>query len=207
MNTPIKQASRHLSDLIHGEALWPILESDRDRLSRITAARDVTEDADWALRGYPELHPDAHVKLLYLATYGALQALYIQTVAIRELCGALEEVFGLPRIHSRKNFRAREGNTLRPRHQVAGHPVDQTSGRLGYYGIAHPTLCHGSFMLVHWDKMLGDKRSERLEEVDLASLIEDQQEWALGVLQAAVRAVEREASRRSDSVGRCDSEG
>ena len=119
------------------------LMATRGRWLQIVCCMDTVEDAQLALEALPQLeNRDDSEGLLYLAIYGALQAVFIQQDAVGNLAKALELPFKRDDYPGLKEIRE-------VRHQIVGHPTEHKRGKVeSYHAISRESLSAAGFRVL-----------------------------------------------------------
>jgi hypothetical protein len=184
-------------EFINHPRVQPQLLRDRGRWAQIVSCLDLISDTVCALRAYKSAKPTDDHGFLYLASYGAFQALLLQQDAAKHLCDAL----GLHGV----DLWSFDGlaQARRMRHRATGHPTkldgrnDSVGRKAGvsptFHGIIQNSLGIGGFEL--WSFNAGDWNRTL---VDVTELIADQQRdlsTVLGKLVAMLK--EQEEAHRT----------
>jgi hypothetical protein len=204
-----------IRDLVNHARRRQRLMQDPARWSQVCVCMDVISDAEQAIRGYLAQTTNDH-DILYLTTYGVLQAFVTQQDAVAHLAAALgHPVDGW--IFKKK--RAEMDWTQHPellgirdaRIRAAGHPSKTRPvgpEPEGYHVIVQHTLHVGYFEMISWNGV-----SDRRIQVDVTKLAEDQRDHVvrlLGLLRDALVEDDRQhkaifsSERLSDSFSGTD---
>ncbi|MDA2913958.1 hypothetical protein MYX77_08380, partial [Acidobacteriia bacterium AH_259_A11_L15] len=150
---------------------------------QLCSSLDVIEDTELAMAAYSAGEFGESDGARYLATYGLLQALFLQQDAVFHMCEAL----GIPKRldEFEKLIEIRE-----IRHVSIGHPTkkDRSKSRqpTSYHFISQPTLRPDGFQLL---SLYADGRSE-FKDVSIIELIEDQRKHVSEILISVVSELE-----------------
>jgi hypothetical protein len=126
--------------------------------------------------------------ILYLATYGFMQALVVQQDAVRDLCTCLSVAYD-PRVHPIL------GEIREIRNATAGHPTsnERNPDGLPYHFIVRVSLAQGHFELFS----RGDN-ARRQRKIDCLRFATEQQRCLANALETALQEMEaRDASHRT----------
>ena len=149
-----------IRDIVTTSRMRHKLMSARGRWLQIVCCMDTVEDAQLALESLPQLEGDNDGRL-YLAIYGALQAVFIQQDAVGNLAKALELPFRRDDYPGLKEIRE-------VRHQIVGHPTEHTRGKVeSYHAISRESLSSTGFRVL---SSTSDGKTE-FREIDLQDAI------------------------------------
>lgn len=187
MTSGIADKERDLRDLINAPRRHRALRSDAPKFSQLCSALDVLGDTVLALAAYLELSADAqNDAILYLQTYGVLQALILQQDAVTHIADSLGiEYTTAPRLLEIREIR---NNSI-------GHPTR----RGGAPGRAFNHIVRVSLTVTGFTLYTFDAQGQMTQQViDVPSLIVDQREVIESALADFITAeVDREASHRA----------
>jgi hypothetical protein len=142
---------------------WRLRTEMTEQFNQACASLYVVDDTQDAIDAYRDC---SSLKLgeLYLLTYGALEALFLQQNAVEHLCAALG--FGWRWGNDPVLKRIRE-----IRNRASGHPTRKERPDTTFHMINQSTLQIGGFELMTWTK-----RSESyVESIDLRQMMDDQE--------------------------------
>jgi hypothetical protein len=142
---------------------------------QLCSSLDVIEDSDLAIQAFKRRRKRVSEGAHYLATYGVLQALFLQQDALYNLCEALG-------IDVKRHDHPRLQEIREARHQSVGHPTKhETRGETSYHSIVRVSLDAQGFDL------LSNRPQERGEfrHISVREFIRDQEKQAADLLASA----------------------
>lgn len=159
------------------------LRQNKADFSQLCSSLDVIEDSEQAISAFQETDFGKDVALGYLATYGLLQALFLQQDAVIHLCEAL----AIPLDRSKYPSLAQVREI---RNASVGHPTKQGGKNrpTAYNHISQASMSREGFNLLTF-KENGQYESK---DVDLSKLIGDQRNSIECILHSVVDALERD---------------
>lgn len=191
MTSGIADKERDLRDLINAPRRHRALRSDAPKFSQLCSALDVLGDTGLALAAYLELSPNAqNDAILYLQTYGVLQALILQQDAVTHIADSLGIAYtAAPRLLDIREIR---NNSI-------GHPTRRgTAPGRAFNHIVRVSLTVTGFTLYTFDAQ--GQMTQRM--IDVPSLITDQREAIESALADFITAeVDRETNHRTQFRG------
>jgi len=201
VTTKVPGILRRIRELMGDESRRKGLQR-KARWLHVCACLDVISDTEQAILAYRNQREEEH-GVLYLTTYGVLQAFVTQQDAVGHLAAALDHpIDGWPtkkgdRMNWGKHPLLREIRTIRVR--AAGHP-SLTRGINGqpaeYHFVVQQTLHAGYFEMQSWSAAKAKSYDER-RRVDVIKLAADQQQCIGNLLQCLRDALVGDASSTS----------
>jgi hypothetical protein len=172
-----------IRDLVNEPRRKGLLMRDDARWSQVCVCMDVISDTEQAIRGYLAQTTTDH-DILYLTTYGVLQAFVVQQDAVFHVASAL----GHPVDGWGAKQQARMDWTRHPellgirnaRIRAAGHPSKTNGGKAGpegYHVIVQHSLQVGYFEMMSWNGA-----DDARVQVDVTKLAADQRDRVGGLL-------------------------
>lgn len=150
---------------------------------QLCSSLDIIEDTEFAITAFVSKEFGASKASYYLATYGLLQALYVQQDAVKHLCDSL----GIAHDRSKDYPRLEEIRQIR--NNSVGHPTkrDKDKGRpTSFHFITQMTLNPNSFDLV---SEYSDGKSEN-RHISISSLVDDQCKFVSEILDSVIKKLE-----------------
>jgi hypothetical protein len=160
----IREFSRWIRDYGHDATQLPRLIADRFIWHQLWTAMDVIDDVDSAMTAYLEHEFPTDIGEKYLRLYGALQGLFIQQDALRDLIKA---------IHPAKNIGLNDvlKDIREARNASVGHPTQmERKGVLSAHGIVQNSMRKDGFELLSYPP----KDGKTFQYVPVRELIEKQ---------------------------------
>ncbi len=170
----ILAAITEFRDIVNKPRLQQVLMKDRSRWGKLCSAMDVIEDTCMAVRSYSSGEETQDKGILYLQTYGVLQALVVQQDATSDLCAAI----GSSR--AKGDFLGL-ANVRTARVSVAGHPTKRQRNGEGPYQLVQMSLGRNSFELVSLSS-----GSPEFKHVSVRDLIREQEEVLGRILRGVI---------------------
>lgn len=147
---------------------------DEARWSQVCVCMDVISDTEQAIRGYLAQTTADH-DILYLTTYGVLQAFVTQQDAVAHLAAALgHPVDGWSSREKKEGMHPELVGIRDVRVRAAGHPSKTRAVGTepeGYHVIVQHSLHVGYFEMISWNGA-----SDRRTPIDVTKLAEDQRD-------------------------------
>lgn len=176
----LHQLTASIRDYINNPRLQHALMKDRGLWFQLCSSLDVIGDSDLAIQAFKRRKKRVSAGAQYLATYGALQALFLQQDALYNLCEALG-------IDVKRHDYPRLQEIREARHQSVGHPTKhETRGQISYHSIVRVSLDSQGFDL------LSNRPHERGEfrHIPVREFIRDQEKQAADLLTSALAELE-----------------
>ena len=153
--SPIDKAMRRVRWAVNKPSTQEQLIHKGDEWHHFCAAMDLVEDTDKAVQAYCQMPEDVDGGHLYLATYGVLQALFVQSDAYRRM----RRILGFDPELSTELKEIRD-----LRNCAVGHPADR-GGKP--YGIMAISLTNTGFTLYSFDDLYAEKSKQEFREIKL----------------------------------------
>jgi hypothetical protein len=178
----IRELSRWIRDYGHDARQLPRLFADRFIWHQLWTAMDVIDDVDSAMTAYLDHEFPNEIGEKYLRLYGALQGLFIQQDALRDLIKA---------IHPAKNIGLNDvlKDIREARNASVGHPTQMGwKGVLSAHGIVQNSMRKDGFELLSYPQ----KDGKTLQYVPVRELIEKQRVEVARILSEVVEDLRAE---------------
>ena len=191
---------RVLQEELVGHSVMSKLKKRRTNWDQVYVCLDTIEDTAQAIQSYQrDTYPRSSGRK-YLILYGLMQALVVQQDAVQHL----EEGLRLPKTAGRWNQRDPKLERIRNvRNSASGHPTkkwsprkDGASGDYVYCSITQVSMTQSSFTLITWR----DNEAEKIDEVSVSQLIQEQNEILFSELKSAVEYLENAIEKRVGGV-------
>src|SRR5258708_1852739 len=143
------------------------LRQNKALFSQMASALDTIEDAELAIAAFATEEVSEGAGPLYLATYGLLQAIYVQQDAVTNLCESL----GIQDTYS--NYPALK-DIRDIRNASIGHPTksDRKKGQpTSYHQISQRSMSKNGFQMLSHD----DTGAAQFRDISIPALVADQQ--------------------------------
>ena len=185
MSNPLYQKMSKIRDLINSSRKQNILLQNNILWHMLCSSMDTVEDTEEALESFLKLDTDSsHEGRNYLRIYGALQALFVQQDAIKDLHEALKipytEDSALDKIRNIRN-------------DATGHPTNR-SNKKAFNTISRPTLTSQGFQLATYYRTSpgSSKLDSKRENINVTDLIATQKRVFVDVLNNIIETLQKE---------------
>ena len=185
MCNPLYQKMSKIRDLINSSRKQNILLQDNILWHMLCSCMDTIEDTEEALESFLKLDADSSDEgKNYLHIYGALQALFVQQDATKNLHDALKisytEDNALDKIRNIRN-------------DAAGHPTKRGNKR-AFNFISRPTLSSQGFELITYYRTSSgnNKLDSKHEDINVPDLIATQKSIFVDVLNNIIKTLQEE---------------
>ena len=178
----IRELSRWIRDYGHDARQLPRLIANRFVWHQLWTAMDVIDDVDSAMTAYLDHEFPNEIGEKYLRLYGALQGLFIQQDALRDLIKA---------IHPAKNIGLNDvlKDIREARNASVGHPTQmERKGVLSAHGIVQNSMRKDGFELLSYPQ----KDGKTFQYVPVRELIEKQRVEVARILSEVVEDLRAE---------------
>jgi hypothetical protein len=184
----MRELSRWIRDYGHDARQLPRLIADRFIWHQIWTAMNVIDDVDSATTAYLDNEFPNDIGERYLRVYGALQGLFMQQDALRDLIRA---------IHPAKDIRLNDvlKDIREARNASIGHPTQmKRKGGLSAHGIVQISMHKDGFELLSYP----EKDGKAFQYVPVLELIKKQRAEAVRILSEVVEDLrEQEEAHRA----------
>ena len=185
MSNLLYQKMSKIRDLINSSRKQNILLQDNILWHMLCSCMDTVEDTELALESFLKLDTDnSNEGSNYLRIYGAMQALYVQQEAVKNLHESLQIPY------------TEDSSIEKIRHiriDAAGHPTNR-GNKKAFNFISRPTLTAHSFELLTYYRTNsgnGELESKR-ENINVPDLIATQKSVFVGVLNNIIETLQKE---------------
>lgn len=185
MCNPLYQKMSKIRDLINSSRKQNILLQDNILWHMLCSCMDTIEDTEEALESFLKLDTDSSDKgRNYLRIYGALQALFVQQDAVKNLHDALK----IPYTEDKALDKIRN-----IRNDAAGHPTKRGNKR-AFNFISRPTLSSQGFQLITYYRTSSrnSKLDSKHEDINVPDLITTQKSVFVDVLNNTIKTLQEE---------------
>ena len=185
MSNPLYQKMLKIRDLINSSHKQNILLQDNILWHMLCSCMDTIEDTELALESFLKLDTDSSDEgRIYLRIYGAMQALFVQQEAVKNLHESLQIPY------------TEDSSIEKIRHiriDTAGHPTNR-GNKKAFNFISRPTLTPNSFELLTFYRTNsgnGELASKR-ENINIPDLIATQKNVFMDVLNNIIKTLQEE---------------
>lgn len=162
---------------------------DKASFSQLCSAMDILQDSADAIHAFGSAELPDTKPVLYLTTYGVLQALFLQQDAVRHLAEALAHPVDL------KNWPVLQ-HVRDIRNFAVGHPTKKDRPKpASFHHITQMTLSREGFDLLSFY----DNGESKHQRVDLPHLIAEQQKVVCAILLDLVKQLQLDEIRHQES--------
>jgi hypothetical protein len=183
----MRELSRWIRDYGHNPRHLSRLMSNRFIWHQLWTATDIIDDVESAMTAYVENEFPSDLGEKYLRVYGAMQGLFIQQDALRDLIKAIHPARAIVLTDVLKDIRD-------ARHASVGHPTKlNRKGALSAHGIVQNSIRKDGFDLLSYP----EKDGKMFQHVPVLELIEKQRAEAVRILSEVVEDLrEQERAHR-----------
>ena len=185
MSNPLYQKMSKIRDLINSSRKQNILLQDNILWHMLCSCMDTIEDKEEALESF--LRDDSNSSNEgdnFLRIDGAMQALYVQQEAVKNL----HEALNIPYTEDTAIEKIRD-----IRNDASGHPTNRRNKK-AFNFISRPTLTPHSFKLLTFSRTnISDSNLQyKSEDINVADLIETQKDLFVDVLNNVIETLQEE---------------
>lgn len=180
----IPQRMEQIREFINNPRKHYELRQNKGLFSQLVSSLDTIEDSEQAITAFIAGEFGESKAALYLATYGLLQAFFVQQDAVIHLCESLgieERIDNYPKLKEVREIR----------NDSIGHPTkrDQKKGQpTSYHHISQITMTRTGFQM---GSFFSDGRYQH-KDVHIPGLINDQREYVSEILDALIEKLDLE---------------
>ena len=185
MSNPLYQKMSKIRDLINSSHKQNILLQDNILWHMLCSCMDTIEDTELALESFLKLDTDSSDEgRIYLRIYGAMQALFVQQEAVKNLHESLQIPY------------TEDSSIEKIRHiriDTAGHPTNR-GNKKAFNFISRPTLTSNSFQWLSFYRTNSGNTELKLkfEDIKVSDLIATQKDVFVGVLNNIIEVLKEE---------------
>jgi hypothetical protein len=185
MVNSISEKVNRIREIVFEPRLKQILMRKSSFWSQLGIAMYTIEDTELAIESSEkEIKIKNDHGVLYLRTYGLLQALFLQQDAVRHLSEATDIPFDLSDYPGLKDIRDLRNDSI-------GHPTKRGGSKPSYHGIIRQSMSPDSFHIL---SIFADGNTKR-REINFSEVVRNQRELIGSALDAIIKALEQEVDK------------
>lgn len=170
----MNEEMRIIRDMVNTPEQFYILKNNKSLKSQLNSSLDTIEDTDLAMESFIKIKVKKDYGILYVLTYGILQALILQQDAVKHMCEALGIKYDDTKYPYLRKIREIRNDSV-------GHPTKRNIGT--FHFIARNTMSDHGFQL----ESIDNNGIPKYEKIDIYELISKQKGIINMILKNAIK--------------------